>query len=218
MEKKMKKSAFMFMGGMLAFFSLSAPIMAQDENNSSKHGNMISKIENNVDVNITDVSNSVVAGKGKITFTVPEGKKAMDLEFTCYKKNGKDKVVHAKVKGTYTAGKHTIDIDLPADVNKNDLEITCQEMGSAKVVSWNRAVGGVWKAFLNGSVKLPDVAVTNKSVISGVTNTVLSDKVLITFTVNTVKSIDLEFISYKITDNGKTIFARVRGHMQQVYI
>jgi LPXTG-motif cell wall-anchored protein len=210
MKKKMNKSAILVTGSLLAFFSLSTPMMAQDENNSVKNRAVLSFSENSENADITDVSNTVVSGKGKISFTVPEGNQPMDLEFTCYKFNGNNKVIHAKVKGNYKAGKHTIDLDLPADYDKNDLEITCQRNGSTKVVTWGRVAGGNWKAASNGSIKLPNAAVSDSSVITAVSNTVVSGVAKITFTVANAP-VELEFISYKLNEDGKIVHAKVKG-------
>jgi LPXTG-motif cell wall-anchored protein len=207
MKKKMKRSAILVTGSMLAFLSLSSPMMARDENFSVKNNAVFSLSEN---ANITDVSNAVVSGKGKISFTVPEGKQPMDLEFTCYKLNGKNKVIHAKVKGQYKAGKHTVDLELPADYDKDDLEITCQRNGSAEVVTWGRVAGGNWKAALKASVKLPNEALSDSSVITEVSNSVVSGVAKITFTV-TKAPVDLEFISYKLNEDGKIVHAKVKG-------
>jgi LPXTG-motif cell wall-anchored protein len=177
-----------------------------------KNGSDNDNESNNEDADIKDISNTIVSGKGRISFTVPEGKQPMDLEFICYKLNGNNKVVHTKVQGKYKAGMHTIDLDLPADYDKNNLEITCQRKGSANVVTWSRVVGNNWKSGVIGNLKLPNAAVSDTSVITDVSNTVVSGVAKITFTVTKAKSpVQLEFISYKLNEDGKIIHARIKG-------
>jgi LPXTG-motif cell wall-anchored protein len=202
---------------------------SQAEANNGKANVTVSE-----DSDITDVSNTTINGKCVITFTVPEGKAPIELDFSSYKNSGSSKTIHGKTKGTYASGKHTVEVDLPQGADQCDLIISNNNKDAMNIL-WSREAGGLWnksrkgqaveayvknntetkpsvsgqaEAGVNGS----NVVVSGDSVITDVSNRSANGRCAITFTVpQGTAPVDLEFSSYKVSGSGKMIHAKITG-------
>jgi LPXTG-motif cell wall-anchored protein len=165
---------------------------------------------------VTDITNVSQAGKEKISFTVPDDEKDIDMEFTTYQIKGNERVVFSKTKGKYNAGKHTIDVDLPQGSDKYDLEVSCKRAGDNKTVLWSRAsLDKSWKNLEINAVNTSDqtVKTTGSAAITDVSSVAVSGKTKITFNVQKAQQgpVELDFICYKKTGDGRVVQSKIHG-------
>lgn len=154
---------------------------------------------------IAEVSKNMISGEGKVNFTIKEGKDPVELEFVAYKKSGKDKIIHSKAKGKYSAGRYTLNLNLP-DSDKYDVEISYLSEDNSRVLLWNR------EFVVRGAVSKPEPKVMGTVLVTGVSDASLSGKGKINFTVPEGDGpVELEFICYKKSDNGKIIYTKTKG-------